>query len=66
MPRRNKVKQLRQSQKLSQEKLAGLINVSSSTVSGWETGHKNINPEEERKLVAFFGLGDAESLYREG
>lgn len=65
MPRRNRVRELRLSIKgLSQELLAEIIDVSSSTVSDWETGHKNITAWEERKLVTFFGLSSPEDLYR--
>ena len=51
-----KIRELRLTAGLSQEKLASGLKVASNTVSRWETGTYKTTPEDLDKLVRFFKI----------
>lgn len=52
----NRLKELRKAQKISQETLASLLNVSTKTIYRWENGESQIKPDKAEKLTDFFGV----------
>jgi len=52
----DRILNLRKSQKLSQEQLAEKINVTRQTISNWELGETNPNPEQLKMLSKQFGI----------
>lgn len=49
-----KVRELRTRHAMSQENLAAVMNVSSNTISRWETGTYKTTPEDLDKIARFF------------
>ena len=52
----NKLKELRQEKKLTQEELARDIGVHYRTLQNWENGESQIKPEKIQQLADFFGV----------
>lgn len=52
----NRLKELRKAQKISQEALALLLNVSTKTISRWENGESNIKPKKAEELAKIFNV----------
>ena len=50
----NKLKELRQEKKLTQEELAGEIGVSKITILRWENGERQIKPDKAQALADYF------------
>lgn len=55
----NKLHELRKAQKISQEALALLLNVSTKTISRWENGESNIKPKKAEELAKIFNVSVA-------
>lgn len=55
-----RIKQLREVKNLRQKELAAKINVSSQSISMWESGLRNPNPTQRQKLCKFFNISEAE------
>lgn len=55
----NKLHELRKAQKISQETLALLLNVSTKTISRWENGESNIKPKKAEELAKIFNVSVA-------
>ncbi len=55
-----KIKELRQTKNLIQKELAAKLGVSVQSVAMWETGLRNPNPTQRKKLVEFFGINEAD------
>lgn len=62
---KNKIKQLRFENGISQRGLAKKIGVSQNAVRRWEDGFCTPNVENLRKLVAFFGVEAEQLIYFE-
>lgn len=56
------IKRLRKQMNVSSTKLAEAINVSQSTISGWETGKVFPRSSAIEKMVAYFGVDRADLL----
>ena len=54
----DKIKQLRESKKYSQEKLADLLNVHSVTISKWENGTQEPRAKKLNELAKIFGVSN--------
>lgn len=52
----NRLKELRQEKKLTQEELASEIGVSKITILRWENGERQIKPDKAQKLADYFGV----------
>ena len=52
----------RRARKLTQQTVADGINVAFNTVSGWETGARNMSMEDLERLAAFYGVHPAALL----
>ena len=50
----SRLKELRENQKISQQKLASSIGVSQGTVGNWESGIREPNFEKTKQLADFF------------
>lgn len=53
----NRLKELRQEKKLTQQELANEIGVTKRTYIYWEKGERQIKPEKAQQLADFFGVG---------
>lgn len=53
----SKLKQLRQSKKLTQEEVATRVNITRSTVSNYERGRRTPHLKDLQKLADVFGVG---------
>lgn len=52
-----RIRTLRESRRLSQDQLGGIVGVSGASISQWENGAtKYIRPENFLKLCAYFGV----------
>lgn len=58
----DRIMNLRKNQKLSQEQLAEKISVTRQTISNWELGDTNPNPEQLKMLSKQFGISIDELL----
>lgn len=63
LPTIERRKQLREAFNLSQRELARRLNVSSATMSGWESGRNNPTGEGRQRYIAF--CRDAEEVLAE-
>lgn len=69
----NRIKELRQKEKLTQEELANKIGVTKRTIIAWEKGERQIKPDKTKALAAYFGVSvayllgysDASDKYRD-
>ena len=52
----NRLKELRQEKKLTQQELADEIGVTKRTYIYWEKGERQIKPEKAQQLADFFGV----------
>lgn len=52
----NRLKELRNNRKIKQEELAKIANVSAMTISRWEKGESQINPDKAQGLADYFGV----------
>ena len=52
----NRLKELRQEQKLSQKEIAQILKVGQTTYSGWETGKFEIDFKNLKKLAEFYNV----------
>lgn len=52
----NRLRELQRAQKLTQQELADIAEVSKRTIQNWEDGTSNIKPEKAKKLADFFGV----------
>lgn len=59
---RNRIKELRTAQKLTQEELAKLLEVDKSMVSKWESGKVAPTLEQYGKLMQVFKIDDVLDL----
>lgn len=50
----NRLKELRQEKKLSQDKLSQEFNINLRTIQRWENGESQIKPEKAQQLAEFF------------
>ena len=50
----NRIKELRQKEKLTQEELANKIGVTKRTIIAWEKGERQIKPEKAQQLADYF------------
>lgn len=48
--------------KLSQKELAAALEVGQATVSHWESGRQEANPDQRKKVADFFGISEAELI----
>lgn len=55
----NRIKELRQKEKLTQEELANKIGVTKRTIIAWEKGERQIKPDKTKALAAYFGVSVA-------
>lgn len=55
----NRLKELRQEKKLTQEELAQKINVTKLTISRWERGERLPKSDKAQELADFFGVNTA-------
>lgn len=53
----SKVKQLRKSQKMTQEHLAYLVGITRSTISNYESGRRSPHLRELSRIAAVFNVG---------
>lgn len=58
----NRLKELRQEKKLSQQELADYMQVTRRGYQKWENGESQIKPEKAEKLANFFGVSIAHLL----
>ena len=58
----NRLRELQRSEKLTQQELADIAEVSKRTIQNWEDGTSNIKPEKAEKLANFFGVSIAHLL----
>lgn len=52
----NRLKELRQKKKLTQQELADIFDVSKRTYIYWENGESQIKPDKAQQLADFFGV----------
>ncbi len=52
----NRLKELRQEKKLTQQELANEIGVTKRTYIYWEKGERQIKPEKAQQLADYFGV----------
>ena len=55
----NRLRELQRAEKLTQQDLADIAEVSKRTIQNWEDGTSNIKPEKSEKLANFFGVSIA-------
>ena len=55
----NRIKELRQKEKLTQEELANKIGVTKRTIIAWEKDEHPIKPDKTKALAAYFGVSVA-------
>ena len=58
----NRLRELQRAEKLTQQELADIAEVSKRTIQNWEDGTSNIKPEKAEKLANFFGVSIAHLL----
>lgn len=51
-----RLRELQRAEKLTQQELADIAEVSKRTIQNWEGGTSNINPEKAKKLADYFGV----------
>lgn len=51
-----RLRELQRAEKLTQQELADIAEVSKRTIQNWEDGTSNIKPEKAKKLADFFGV----------
>ena len=52
----NRLRELQRAEKLTQQELADIAEVSKQTIQNWEDGTSNIKPEKAEKLADYFGV----------
>ena len=52
----NRLRELQRAEKLTQQELADIAEVSKRTIQNWEDGTSNIKPEKAEKLADYFGV----------
>lgn len=52
----NRLRELQRAEKLTQQELADIAEVSKRTIQNWEKGENNIKPEKAKKLADYFGV----------
>lgn len=52
----NRLKELRQEKKLSQDKLSQEFNINLRTIQRWENGESQIKPQKAQQLADYFGV----------
>lgn len=52
----NRLKELRQAKKLTQQELAKIIGVHYRTLQNWESNESQIKPDKAQQLADFFGV----------
>ena len=52
----NRLKDLRQNKKLTQQELANEMGITKRTYIYWEKGDRQIKPEKAQQLADFFGV----------
>ena len=52
----NRLRELQRAEKLTQQELADIAEVSKRTIQNWEDGTSNIKPEKAKKLADYFGV----------
>ena len=62
---RNRIKELRQTKGLMQGELARMIGVSQSTLSYWEMGKYDIDPESMKRLAEIFDVSVDYLIYND-
>ncbi len=58
----NRLKELRQAKKLTQQELAEKTDIPYRTLQRWENGESQIKPDKAQKLADFFGVSIAHLL----
>lgn len=51
-----RLRELQRAEKLTQQELADIAEVSKRTIQNWEDGTSNIKPEKAKKLADYFGV----------
>lgn len=51
-----RLRELQRAEKLTQQELADIAEVSKRTIQNWEDGASNIKPEKAKKLADYFGV----------
>lgn len=51
-----RLRELQRAEKLTQQELADIAEVSKRTIQNWEGGTSNIKPEKAKKLADYFGV----------
>lgn len=59
----NKLKEIRERKGISQEVLAGKLNVSQKTVSSWEIGRTTPKPSQMQHIGDIFGIPKEEIFF---
>lgn len=54
-----RLRELQRAEKLTQQELADIAEVSKRTLAYWEKGETNIKPEKAKKLADYFGVSVA-------
>lgn len=54
-----RLRELQRAEKLTQQELADIAEVSKRTIQNWEGGTSNIKPEKAKKLADYFGVSVA-------
>ena len=52
----NRLRELQRAEKLTQQELADIAEVSKRTIQNWEDGTSNIKPKKAKKLADYFGV----------
>lgn len=52
----NRLRELQRAEKLTQQELADIAEVSKRTIQNWEKRENNIKPEKAKKLADYFGV----------
>lgn len=58
----NRLKELRQAKKLTQQELADYMQITRRGYQNWESGESQIKPDKAEKLAGFFGVSIAHLL----
>lgn len=56
----DRLKQLRESRKLTQEELAKALGVAKGSIGAWEQGTRELRGQSKKKVLKYFGLTEAE------
>ncbi|KXT73152.1 phage associated protein [Streptococcus sp. DD10] len=62
MDLKNRLKELRQEKKLTQQELADEMGVAKLTILRWEKGDRQIKPEKAQQLAEYFGVSVGDLL----